>query len=728
MLCQFERLLYPSASAVGIGSYMVAVYKPCESVVDSTGAILRRVKAVGYGLPISAQIKFDLQGRWQKDPKHGMQFEMESYREVVSLTEEGIIAYLSSGQIKGVGPALARKIYDEFGEDTLKVLDNSPEKLLIIKGISEAKLERICASYLANRAARDVVAFLAPYGITANRAVKLFQIYKHRTLATVKDHPYTLCEIDGIGFLTADRIARSMGMDALSTERADAGLLYALEDAESRGNLCMEKHTYIRAAQELLATPALTEEMLANRAATLVAARKLVAYDGYVYLARAAEAESTVARLAAQAAVRKRKDERAEIDAALAQREKETGITLATEQRKAVRAALSETFTVITGGPGTGKTMIQKFILEIFAKLHPERSACCCAPTGRAASRLSQSTGRAAYTVHRMLGLPAVGSVKAIPKLTYDMIIVDEASMLDVYIAAKLMEAVPEGAQLVFVGDADQLPSVGPGAVLSELIASERVPVIRLDRVYRQKAGSRIALNAQLIRHGNLNIEYGKDFRFIDSPELSQSAQTIEEMYVQKVREYGIDRVAMLTPFRQKTETSVNALNEVLRDRVNPPSPSKAECAIGRKVFREGDKVMLCKNRGDVNNGDIGRVVRIQTGFHETVLQVDFGDDKVIEFDKECFDMFDWGYASSVHKSQGSEYDCVIINLQCAHNIMLTRPLIYTAVTRGKQEAIIVGERRALCVAIKRPEAKRRGTRLAKRIQELIKRRSSWLF
>lgn len=271
MLCQFERLLYPpDAKSVNAGSYMVAVYKPCESIIDGKGNMLSRVKAVGYGLPLSAQLRYDMKGQWNKDPKFGIQFEVETYDEIIEPTEEGIVAYLCSGQIKGIGPKLARRVYDQFGKDVLDILDNDPEKLLVIPGISENRLEKICESYLANRAARDVVAFLAPYGITANRAVKLFQQYGNKTLETVKEHPYTLYEMAGVGFITADKIARSMGMSELSPERIDAALLYTLEDAECKGNLCLEKHAFIHSCLKMLATPGLTEEMVANRAMRMV--------------------------------------------------------------------------------------------------------------------------------------------------------------------------------------------------------------------------------------------------------------------------------------------------------------------------------------------------------------------------------------------------------------------------------------------------------------------------
>ena len=721
MLCQFERLLYPSdAKAVNAGSYMVAVYKPCESIMDGKGNTLSRIKAVGYGLPLSAQLRYDMKGRWNRDPKFGVQFEVETYDEIVEPTEEGIVAYLCSGQIKGIGPKLARKIYDRFGKASLDILDNDPDKLLSIPGISENRLEKICESYLAGRAARDVVAFLAPYGITANRAVKLFQQYGNKTLETVKEHPYSLYEMAGIGFITADKIARSMGVSELSPERVDAALLYTLEDAECKGNLCLEKHAFIHACLKMLATPGLTEEMAANRAMQMVIDGKLSTYGGFVYRIQTALAEDDLA----DRVVNRLKDSSivnvGEIERLLSEEETAAGIELAKEQKNAIRQALSGTVTVVTGGPGTGKTLIQKFMLNIYAKMYPGARICCCAPTGRAARRMEQATGHQAATVHRELSLFAgEGAKYGKPRdLTADFVVVDEVSMLDVFLADKLFTAIKAGAQVVLIGDADQLPSVGPGAVLSELIASGCIPVIRLDKVYRQSSGSRIALNARLIRHGNLNLEYGADFRFIDSADLAESAKLMEEQYLREVKRYGVDRVALLSPFRQKTETCVNALNEVLRDLVNPSSASKDEVDSGKRRFRVGDKVMANKNSGDISNGDIGYIKEIAYDGDDVLVYADFGDGRIREFGKEDLDMLELGYATTVHKSQGSEYDSVIINLQKAHSVMLMRPLVYTAITRGKKNVIIVGERRALCMAIRRPDTEKRGTCLAERLKE----------
>ena len=723
MLCQFERLIYPqNAASLDAGSFMIAVYRPCEKIKDSAGNTVTQVKAVGYCLPTAEKLRYELQGHWSKNPKHGVQFEVETYDEVVVPTRDGIIAYLSSGQIKGVGPKMAERIFDAFGLHALDVLDKEPERLLSISGISETKLKKICDSYLANRGARDVVAFLSPHGITPNRAVKLYKEYGDKAMDIVKNHPYQLCEIAGIGFKTADRIAMNMGFDQLSTERVDEGILYTLTDAEGKGHLCMEKREFIKACLKILDTPMLTEDMVANRAARLIYSGKLVSYQGYVYRSKTAYAESNLAELLSRQIRSVKNQSYGDMDAQLDSEELRLNLKFAPEQRDAVKMALTQGLSVITGGPGTGKTLIQRAILDIYRRNNPGKTICCCAPTGRAARRMEQSTGFEASTAHRALGLLAGedGDYGEPEALDADLILVDEVSMLDIYLAGHLFSAVKWKAQIVFIGDADQLPSVGPGAVLSEMIASGRIPVVRLDKVFRQNDGSRIAVNAKLIRHGNLSLEYGPDFRFVDSANLTDSANRIVELYMQEIAKYGVDNVALLTPYRQKTETGVNALNDLLREMVNPPDSGKAEAVCGKRKFRTGDKVMQVKNFEDVNNGDIGYIRSIFKFGDETTVHVDFGDGRTKEYDSSQLDMLDLGYASTIHKSQGSEYKSVIINLQCAHSIMLTRPLVYTAITRGKEKVTIVGERRALCIAIKRTDTEKRGTCLAKRLQELL--------
>ena len=448
-------------------------------------------------------------------------------------------------------------------------------------------------------------------------------------------------------------------------------------------------------------------------------------YHKWVYRWPTAQAEEKLARQVASMLSSKQKGQEDGLAQKLAQIEGKLGLSLNGEQRQAVLTALGSPITIFTGGPGTGKTMTQKALLALYREIHPEGKIVCCAPTGRAARRMEESTGVPASTIHRALKLMAGedGAYAPPEPLDADLVLVDEVSMMDIYLAGHLFHSLPPGCQLVLVGDADQLPSVGPGAVLSELIACGRIPVVRLSKIYRQSSGSRIAANAMLIRNGNLHLEYGSDFQFYECADLRYSADMVETLYLQEAARLGVDNVALLSPFRKRTETGVDALNLRLQEKVNPPDPAKSELTLGKRTFRLGDKVMQVKNSEDVSNGDIGKVTEVDTAGEEPFLTVDFGDGRVKEYARPDLDRLDLAYAATVHKSQGSEYHTVIVNLQCAHAVMLTRPLLYTAITRAKMRVILVGERKALCMAIRRTDAERRGTQLAARIQEELQKR-----
>ena len=484
----------------------------------------------------------------------------------------------------------------------------------------------------------------------------------------------------------------------------------------------MEKHSFLKQCLKLLDTEGLTEEMLAVRASRMLESGRLASYDRQVYRAVTARTEQSLAWAVYRMLTYEKAGSHVNIDTEISAEEKKQGIQLASEQRHAVTTALTSQLSVITGGPGTGKTLIQRFLLDIYRRKNRGAKIICCAPTGRAARRMEQSTGFPATTTHKALGLLAGedGDYCEPEMLDADLIVVDEVSMMDIYLANHLFRSVPHVSQLVLIGDADQLPSVGPGAVLSEIIACGAVPVVRLDRIFRQSYGSRIAANAKLIRHGNLSLEYGEDFQFYDSCDMSTSAQQIETLYLQETARYGVDNVALLTPYRQKTETGVNALNERLREKLNPQDGKKPEVVYRKRIYRLGDKVMQIKNCEDISNGDIGYITSITRDDTDSVLTVDFGDGRIAEYDGSDLEMLDLAYASTIHKSQGSEYKSVIINLQCAHAVMLVRPLVYTAITRAKERVLIVGERRALCIAIKRTDTEQRGTMLSARIKELI--------
>ena len=400
------------------------------------------------------------------------------------------------------------------------------------------------------------------------------------------------------------------------------------------------------------------------------------------------------------------------------------GFTFAEEQRHAIRTALTSPICIISGGPGTGKTSIQRAILNIYKKSFPDSNVVCCAPTGRAARRMEQSTGYPASTIHKVLNLTAgeVHELKDIDLLEADLVLVDEVSMMDMLTTWYLFNALPPSCRLILVGDADQLPSVGPGAVLNELLACGQLPAVILDKVFRQSEGSLVAENAQRIRHGVTDLEFGDDFQFWPSAEETQSAQYLMWFYKREVDRYGVDNVALLTPFRKKSKTGVYSLNAALHDTINPASQEKDEIETGQRILRVGDKVMQMKNRDFASNGDIGYICTSKRDSDGILVEVDFGDDRVVAYeDAESLRQVELAYAATIHKSQGSEYDAVLINIQNMHGKMLNRALIYTAETRAKKQVIIVGDWEAVVRAIQTADTKRRNTMLAVRINDLTK-------
>ena len=725
MLCSFKKLIYPkTAEEVQNGSYAIALYKLHEKLLDLQQNPITEVKVVGYYLPLAENLTIDMTGTWKKNSTYGMQFVMEGYKEVISPTRQGIVSYLSSGLIKGIGPKTAEKIYDAFGNETLEVLDKTPEELLKIRGISEAKLQAICESYVISRGARDIITLLTPYGVTPNRAVKIYQHFGPEAAEIARKAPYRLCEMTGIGFLIADRIAVNMGLNMGSSERIEAGLFYILQESESRGNMCMEKHSFVKRGVELLGAKYVNIRSVANVAYKLLQEGGLVLYGDNVFRYQTAKAEEDLSSYIAKFLSYGNVPYQGDIDADIALLASTNNVRPDMEQRQAIKTCLTSHLSLLTGGPGTGKTLLQRFILELYKKQHPGAKIVCCAPTGRASRLMTQSTGHPASTIHKALGLLAGddGNYNQPEPLDADLVLIDEVSMLDTYLARNLFSALPPRCQVILIGDAHQLPSVGPGAVLSELLSCSLIPTAMLDRVYRQASGGHIAINAQKIRHGNVGLDYApKNFSMIESSNLEKSAAIIEELYLSEVKTFGIDSVALLTPFRYKTATGVDSLNERLREKINPHEEGKPEVICGKKVYRQGDKVMWTKNKDDINNGDIGYISKIVSYQDESIITVDFGDGRIVDLRVSELEYLDGAYATTVHKSQGSEYESIILNLQMCHYNMLVRPLIYTAITRAKKHVCIVGSRKAVCIAIKTEDTEKRGTMLAQRIIERVK-------
>ena len=725
MKCSFSRLLYPkSLEEARDGSYMIALFRPNEKVLDAQGNRLNSIKVVGHFLPTVAGVKVDMAGHWKKDARYGLQFEMESYEEIVGSDKRSIVAYLSSGMIPGIGSVLAERIYNTFGAQTLEVLDQDPSRVSEVLGISKKKCEQFCKAYMETRSARKLINLLAPFNISAPQAIKLRQQLGTDAQRLLMEFPYMVFERDLIDFEIADQLAQASGIPQNAPERLAAGLIYALKQAEHEGHLCMHKETFVRRAVNLLRAPHVTWKAVAQRAFEMIKEGRLSLFYDYIYRPIMAKAEEDVATWICDMLHRDSLPYMGDLDDEIDGQQTEMGFTFAEEQRHAIRTALISPICIISGGPGTGKTSIQRAILNIYKKSFPDSNVVCCAPTGRAARRMEQSTGYPASTIHKVLNLTAgeVHELKDIDLLEADLVLVDEVSMMDMLTTWYLFNALPPSCRLILVGDADQLPSVGPGAVLNELLACGQLPAVILDKVFRQSEGSLVAENAQRIRHGVTDLEFGDDFQFWPSAEETQSAQYLMWFYKREVDRYGVDNVALLTPFRKKSKTGVYSLNAALHDTINPASPEKDEIETGQRVLRVGDKVMQMKNRDFASNGDIGYICTSKRDSDGILVEVDFGDDRVVAYeDAESLRQVELAYAATIHKSQGSEYDAVLINIQNMHGKMLNRALIYTAETRAKKQVIIVGDWEAVVRAIQTADTKRRNTMLAVRINDLTK-------
>lgn len=595
-------------------------------------------------------------------------------------------------------------------------------------GVGEKKCAQFTVAYAQTRGARKVITLLAPLDVGAPQTVRLWKTLGLDAEGILRRQPYSVFEDGQISFMLAERLAALNDIPRTAPERVDAALLYILRQAEQKGHLCLHKEIFIHETVRLLAHSSMTRMVVANHAFEMLKAKRLALYGDYVYRPVFAEAEQGTAQCIRELLSGPHLPYMGDLDEELDRQEELLDLTLAEEQRHAVKTALTNPFAIITGGPGTGKTLIQRVLLNIYAKAFPEAKVVCCAPTGRAARRMEQSTGFPASTVHKALGLmnSELKGLNPPEILNADLVLVDEVSMLDMMLAWYLFRALPIGCRLILVGDADQLPSVGPGAVLSELLSCGMIPQVRLDKVFRQSAGSRIAENAKAIRSGQTRLDYGEDFQFWNSPDLQQSADCLEQLYIQEVQRYGMDNVVLLTPFRMKTITGVQTLNQRLQARLNPPGPEKPELALGKRLFRLGDKVMQIRNRDEVSNGDIGYIQKILHEDDGWMVEVDFGDDRTVCYsDDDSLGQLELAYAQTIHKSQGSEYASVLISIQQVYGRMLKRPLIYTAVTRAKRRVSIVGEPAAVELAIRTTDTEKRRTCLARRIAETeMKRRN----
>ncbi len=661
-------------------------------------------------------------GEWISHPRFGRQFNITGYQSVMPDSAEGVERFLSSGAVRGVGKTMASRIVEFFGKDTLEILGKNPERLAEIPGIGAKKAEIIGKSYSEISDLREIMLFLEQNGVSGSYAAKLQIAYGDTAIDRMKINPYILItDIEGIGFKTADRIALSLGFDLASTERIRAGIIYVLNMAASGGHTCIPEEELLRYAERVLQADYMVVETVFRDMVEKDMLRtedwggQRFIYPEYLY-----RAETGVAHMLL--ALRDHPESLGKVDEEkiMEEWEAEAGIELAEAQKEAIRSSLKFGVFALTGGPGTGKTTIIKGILSVL-----KRAGCkvlLAAPTGRAARRLEAAAGEKAQTVHRMLEYNVSGTFgkNAEDLLEAQAVIVDEASMLDIALFYHLLEALPLGCRLVLAGDVDQLPSVGPGSVLKDIIQSGKMPVVRLREIFRQAEISPIVRNAHRINRGMMpECVSDSDFSMMEFEEEEKAAAYITNFYADKTRDGRWQALQVLSPMH-KGACGVRNLNSLLQMRVNPPSPEKSEILRpDGTVLRLGDKVMQIRNNyeKDVYNGDIGQIVNIKEK-EVTVWYPDRQEDEYVCYSESEYDELQLAYAMSVHKSQGSEYSQIVLALMPGHYIMLQRNLLYTAVTRAREKVVLVGTKAALYTAVSNDRTKRRYSLLKERLQE----------
>lgn len=688
-------------------SVMKVKVKDYKDLVTLTGSLL--------DVPVGSVLLCE--GQWKVDARYGQQFVVESWEEVMPATIYGIEKYLGSGLVKGIGPAYARAIVSRFGLETLDVIENDIERLLEVPRLGRKRMEKIRESWEKQKDIKEVMVFLQGYGVSTAYAAKIYRQYQKDAIKTVKENPYKLADdIWGIGFKTADGIASKMGYENNDPRRCRSGILYTLNRLAEEGHVYAEPEQLVTAAKELLQAD---EEPIRKAVADMIEAKDLIADNDVLYLPPFFHAENGSAKRLTTLLSESLFSDMAAEEAVPYGNQPDNGIVYDEVQQAAIRQALESKVMVLTGGPGTGKTTTTQGIIAAFKSRGMQ--ILLAAPTGRAAKRMTEATGMEAKTIHRLLEYNPMDGYKRNDEnpLEGDALIVDECSMIDIMLFYNLMKAIPSNMRLILVGDIDQLPSVGAGNVLRDIIDSRQIPVVRLTRIFRQAQSSRIVMNAHAINAGQFpNISNGRntDFFFIKA----EDAETIPQLIVSLVRDrlskaygYNPKEIQVLTPM-QRGNVGAGNLNTELQTALNPSGPALTR---GGYTFRQGDKVMQIRNNYDKNvfNGDIGYVNAVDTT--ERTLTVIY-DGRLVEYDVSELDELTLAYAITIHKSQGSEFPVVVIPVTMKHYVMLQRNLIYTGITRAKKICVLVGTTKALAYAIKQNTVSKRNTKLKERLND----------
>ena len=721
---QVERITYRNEE----NSYTIAKMK--------VGGRHDLVTVVGNLLSVSPGEVLQLKGEWHNHPKFGEQFKITSYESVVPATVKGIERYLGSGLIKGIGPVMAKRLVDKFALETLNVIENDIKRLHEVEGIGEKRIEMIKKAWDDQKEIRDVMLFLQGHEVSPTYGAKIYKQYGKESIKVVQENPYRLAtDIFGIGFITADKIAEKLGISKESQIRAEAGILYVLHQLSDDGHVYYPYEPLVEECKKILG---LEREVIVKAFGKIAEDKKIIIEDlnteeiqennKAVYLAKFHVCEVGVAsRL--KTLMQFPKQLRAfDRDKAIEWVQGELKIQLAENQIKAVKEAIEKKVMVVTGGPGTGKTTIINSIIRIYSKLG--KRVLLAAPTGRAAKRMQEATGHEAKTIHRLLEFsPKDGKFKRDEEnpLGADLIVIDETSMVDTVLMYQFLKAVPREATLILVGDVDQLPSVGAGNVLKDIIDSGAIPTVELTEIFRQAKESMIIVNAHRVNSGEMPIvthhgSHPQDFFFFQIEEPEKALEKIIELCGDKIpQRFGykpIDDIQVLTPMHRGVVGASN-LNTELQKCLNP---STDEIMRGGKTMKVGDKVMQIRNNYDkeVFNGDIGRITRIDREEQEVVVNY---DGRAVSYDYPDLDEIVLAYAVSVHKSQGSEYPVVVIPILTQHYMLLQRNLLYTGITRGKKMVVLVGTKKAIAIAIKNNKPQKRYTFLRERLISLIRPR-----
>ena len=676
------------------------------------------ITVLGHAAMISAGEFVQASGSWVNDRTHGLQFKATFLKATAPTTVEGIEKYLGSGMIRGIGPVYAKKLVRAFGETVFELIELEPSRLREVTGIGPKRAERIIAGWAEQKVIREIMLFLHSNGVGTSRAVRIYKTYGSDAIQLISENPYRLArDIRGIGFRTADQIAAKLGIEKTALIRVRAGISFALAEAMDEGHCGLPEEELVPLAEKLLEVPA---DLIATALDRELLDGTVVADDldgrRCIFLAGLYRAEREIAERLRALAVGNPPWPQIDADKAMPWVEKRTKLALAASQKEAIRVALVSKVLVITGGPGVGKTTLVNSLLKIL--LAKGVVITLCAPTGRAAKRLQESTGLEAKTIHRLLETdPRTGAFRRNEEdaLDCDLLVVDETSMVDVPLMRALLRALPDRAALLLVGDVDQLPSVGPGQVLADVIASGAMPVVRLTEVFRQAAESQIIVNAHRINHGlmpDLAPAESGDFYFVDAADAEEGMRKLLAIVRERIpKRFGVNPIRdiqVLCPMN-RGGLGARSLNIELQNALNPPGEIRIE-RFGWK-FSPGDKVMQVENDydKDVYNGDLGVVSGID--LEEGELGVVFDGREVIYGFGELDELV-LAYATTIHKSQGSEYPAVVIPLTTQHYPMLQRNLVYTGVTRGKRLVVLVGQRKALAIAVKGSRARRRWSKL----------------